>query len=455
VQVRGLATARQEARTDELTGLGNRRLLYERVESALTSRLWAEQVCLVLVDLDRFKDVNDSLGHQVGDQLLRAVGARLAHVLGPGDVIARLGGDEFAVLVGPSGGLQRAQATAERMRASLYLPFLVDGMTLHVGASMGIAAAPHAAGSRTDLLRQADVAMYAAKRLRHGIAVYEPSRDINSRERLQVATDLRRALDDDEFIVHYQPKCTMDGRVTGVEALCRWQHPRHGLLAPESFISLAEEHHLTPALTRRILRAALADCRSWRRAGLAATVSVNLSPSTLLDPGLLDDVGNALADAGLPADVLVLEITETTVMADPPRGRGVLTALHALGVRLSVDDYGTGHCSLAYLRHLPVEELKLDRSFVANVVGDKRDAAIVRSTIELAHALGMIMVAEGVEDAASAELLARMGCDLAQGYYFSRPLPLPELLAWVSLPSGPPAWSRQRHAVSAGSVPEL
>jgi diguanylate cyclase (GGDEF)-like protein len=429
--VMDFALVRAEARTDELTGLGNRRLLYEAIDTRVGRIPVGEALHLLLIDLDRFKEVNDSLGHAAGDEVLKTVAKRLAAATEPGDVLVRLGGDEFAVLLTRPGNRLGALESARHMAAGVAQPILVAGLSLQVGASIGIASAPIDSLDRTDLMRHADVAMYDAKRSRRGAAQYDSARDDNSRERLQLVSQLRDALanEPDQLVVHYQPKCTLTGTVVGVEALVRWQHPTRGLLYPDAFVQIAENNSLLPALTRHVLRTALAQCRRWRASEPHATVAVNLSVTSLLDAGLVGDTVATLARAGLPADALVLEITETMIMVDPERSRRTLHALRAHGILLAIDDYGTGHCSLAYLRDLPVQELKLDRSFVRDIAIRQQDAAIVRSTIDLAHSLGLVLVAEGVEDVEAAELLRAMDCDLAQGYYFGRPAPASATLA--------------------------
>jgi diguanylate cyclase (GGDEF)-like protein len=426
-----ITRVRQEARTDELTGLGNRRLLYETVESGLTGLGPTEFMYLLLIDLDRFKEVNDSLGHAIGDDVLLTVGSRLRTTITPGDVLVRLGGDEFALLMpGRDAGFD-VLACAQRIATVVSAPISVAGLSLQVEPSIGIACAPTDSIDRTDLMRHADVAMYDAKVNHTGHARYDPDRDDNSRERLQLIAELREvlAVDPHQLVVYYQPKCSLVGRVVGAEALVRWQHPTRGLVGPDRFVPTAENNSLMPALTRHVLHTALAQVRQWRYTDPTASVSVNLSVTSLLDEDLVDHMSSALADAGVPADALVLEITETMIMIDPERSNRTLNALSALGIKLSIDDYGTGQCSLAYLRDLPVQELKLDRSFVQHIVTKDRDAAIVRSTIELAHSLGLVLVAEGVEDLESAELLRSMGCDVAQGYYFGRPQPAAPTLA--------------------------
>jgi diguanylate cyclase len=315
--------------------------------------------------------------------------------------------------------------------AEIWAPIQLAGLSLHVEPSIGIACTPVDSQDRTDLMRHADIAMYDAKSTHIGTARYDPARDGNTRERLHLVAELRAALatDPDQIVVHFQPKCALNGRAVGAEALVRWQHPERGLLGPDKFLPAAEANSLMPALTRHVLRSALARCHRWRAADPLVTVSVNLSVTSLLDEGLAERVSAELAEAGVPPEALVLEITETTIMMDPERSNRTLQALSDRGIKLSIDDFGTGHCSLAYLRDLPVQELKLDRSFVQHIAVRDRDAAIVRSTIDLAHSLGLTLVAEGVEDAAGAALLRDMGCDVAQGYYFGRPQPGTDVLA--------------------------
>jgi diguanylate cyclase (GGDEF)-like protein len=433
------ARVRVEARTDDLTGIGNRRLLYEAIDAGLDRLTDGDGLHLLLIDLDRFKEINDSLGHAAGDEVLVTVANRLASAAEPGDVLARIGGDEFAILLTGRSARFDAVETARRAAAAIAPPVLIAGLALQIRASIGIGSVPVDALDRTDLMRHADIAMYDAKVSRSGTARYDSARDDHSRERLLLVGELRDAFahDPDQLVVHYQPKCTLTGETVGAEALVRWQHPTHGLLFPDAFVPIAENNSLMPTLTRHVLHAALAECRRWRRQAPTTTVAVNLSVTSLLDQSLVADVMAAIAAAGVPADALVLEITETMIMLDPDRSQRTLEALRAYGVLLAVDDYGTGHCSLAYLRDLPVQELKLDRSFVRDIAIRPRDAAIVRSTIELAHSLGLVLVAEGVEDRAAAELLRAMGCDLAQGYYFGRPLPAAEALAVIAATGSP------------------
>jgi diguanylate cyclase (GGDEF)-like protein len=431
-EVRALADTRRQAHTDELTGLGNRRLLQDRLGAALAARQEGEGLALLLVDLDRFKEINDSLGHHVGDELLRQLGPRFGRGLRSGDVLARLGGDEFALLLGPGGDASFATTVAQRILAHLEEPFRLEGVDLHIDASVGIALAPEHASDFTGLLQRADVAMYQAKHQGTGWELYDPERDHHSRDRLETIEQLRAAVQQGQLVLHYQPKIDLrSGRVVGVEALVRWNHPERGLVYPDQFLLIAEQTGLMRPLTLAVLEMALGQCRAWRDEGLELSVAVNLSVTSLLDTRLPHDVERLLSGAGLRASALELEITENILMADPVRARNVVTELRELGIQVSIDDYGTGYSSLSYLRELPVDELKLDRSFVMHLAGNPGAAAIVRSTVELAHSLGLRMVAEGVEDETSLVELTGFGCDMAQGYHIRRPGTAAELAVWL------------------------
>jgi diguanylate cyclase len=436
-EVRLLAESHRQALTDDLTGLGNRRLLYRQLDAALTNRPEGRAVALLIVDLDRFKEVNDALGHHMGDQLLRQIGPRLAAQLRTSDLLVRLGGDEFAILLTDTDPAS-ATGVAQRLLEGLNEPFNLDGVALHVDASIGVALCPDHADTATTLLQRADVAMYQAKAGHHGWQTYAVGGQHQARDRLQTIEDLRAALDRDELVVYYQPK--IDPRthqVLGVEALVRWAHPTQGLLYPDSFLPLAEQTGLMRQLTLIVLQTALQQGQAWRRAGLDLPVAVNLSVANLLDAHLARQVGDLLASLGLPPRALELELTEDTLMADPVRSKQVLADLRTLGLRLAVDDYGTGYSSLAYLQELAVDELKLDKSFVMRMTYDRGAAAIVRTTVDLAHSLGLTMVAEGVENETALSELARLGCDLAQGYHISKPLPADQLTGWLQDRSQP------------------
>jgi diguanylate cyclase (GGDEF)-like protein len=454
-EVRDLAESRRQANTDELTGLGNRRLVYTQLEEALEARPERGSVALLILDLDRFKEVNDALGHHLGDQLLRQIGPRLATQLRADDVLARLGGDEFAVLL-RGADADHAIEVATRLLSALERPFPLEGIALHVDASVGIAICPDHASDATAMLQRADVAMYQAKAARSGWQLYAFHPGEHGRDRLQTIEDLRTAVDNGELVLHYQPKVdARSGAVAGVEALVRWQHPVQGLLYPDTFLPLAEQTGLMRSLTTTVLRTALAQARAWRHAGLEVSVAVNLSVANLIDTHLPVEVAGLLTGFDLPASALELEITESTLMIDPERSGRVLDDLRALGVRIAVDDYGTGYSSLAYLQRLPVDELKLDKSFVLPMLEHQAGAAIVRTTIDLAHSLDLRLVAEGVETEAHLRELARLGCDLAQGYHISRPQPADALTAWLHQRTIMPAPAPPRPAASADRLSEV
>jgi diguanylate cyclase (GGDEF)-like protein len=421
---------RHQALHDALTGLPNRTLLVRRAERALRGDGLG---AMLLIDLDRFKEVNDTLGHDHGDELLVEVAGRLDAALRRGDTLARLGGDEFAVLLD---GLPDRSAVAElatRLRDAVRRPFALRGVSIDLDASIGVALYPDHGTTVGTLLQRADVAMYEAKRGRRGVVTYDAGRDPYSADRLGLVGELRRAIAADELVLHYQPKVALGtAAVTGVEALVRWQHPAHGLLAPDQFVPLAERTGVIADLTRWVVDTALAQHRAWRDEGLDLPVAVNLAAANVVDVALPDVIASLLARHEVAGDRLECEISEHTVMADPVRAAEVLARLRFLGIRLSLDDFGTGHSSLAYLKRLPLDEVKIDRSFVAGMASDENDAVIVRSTIDLARNLGLAVVAEGVETAEVMRGLARLRCDEAQGFHVSRPLPAEQLAAWLA-----------------------
>jgi diguanylate cyclase (GGDEF)-like protein len=425
---------RDASLTDELTGLPNRRLLTDRLEQALTlSRRRGTSCAVLLIDLDRFKEVNDTLGHHHGDELLRSVAGRLRAVCRSSDTVSRLGGDEFAILLPDVENLDAAVALARRCLGALHEPLLVEGVTLDVEASIGIALAPKHGQDGNALLRSADVAMYEAKENNCGVMTYDPDLDVNTPTRLALLGDLRRALQTDQLVLHYQPKVTIStGAVHGVEALVRWQHPDRGLVPPADFIPAAEGTGLILPLTIRTLELAVAQARTWLDAGTAVQVAVNLSPRCLLEPDFPQVVLDLLARHGLPAGLLRLEITEGTIMADPARALAALTSLKASGISLSIDDFGTGYSSMSYLKRLPVDELKIDRSFVSEMLTNSSDDVLVRSSIDLGHNLGLSVVAEGVEDQETADALTRLGCDVVQGYHLARPMTVAAVTDWFA-----------------------
>jgi diguanylate cyclase (GGDEF)-like protein len=418
---------------DPLSGLPNRRHFQELLGAALvTARGEGTGVAVVVLDLDRFKEINDALGHDTGDALLREVGERLrAHVDGLGRV-ARFGGDEFAVLLPTDGTPEAALAAAAELAEVVERPIRLGPLALAARASLGIAAAPQHGDDPQTLIRHADVAMYAAKGT-SGLRLYDSELDRNSPDRLALIADLRQAVEREELQVAYQPKVDPNtGRVVGAEALARWQHPERGPIPPDVFIPLAEHSGLIRPLTLHILEVALRRRAGWARAGHDLHVAVNLSPNSLLDVGLPEVVARLLAETGNPAHALTLEITESTILADPGGSLATLERLHALGVKLSIDDFGTGYSSLGRLRELPIHEVKIDKSFVQRVAEDHRDRAVVRSAVQLGHALDLQVVAEGVEDEDTYAYLAAEGCDVVQGYLLSRPLPPEEFDAWLN-----------------------
>jgi diguanylate cyclase (GGDEF)-like protein len=424
---------RRQALHDGLTGLPNRTLLNDRLHQALAhSRRTGDPVALLVMDLDQFKEVNDALGHDHGDRLLVEMSRRLQGVLRDVDTIARLGGDEFAVLVTDAADERSAVAVARRVRAALEQPFRLGGISLQTDASIGVALHPRHAHDAETLTRRADVAMYTAKRSGRGIALYDPDLDRSSVVRLALLGELRAAIATDELHLEFQPAVDLrTGEARGAEALVRWTHPVHGRVPPSELVELAEVSGLIQPLTRWVLRRAVAQARWWLDAGLDLTVAVNLSVRNLYDPELVPWVSHLLEDHRLPPDRLAVEITETRLMDDPAVALEVLGRLKALGVSTSVDDFGTGYSSLAYLKHLPLDELKVDRSFVIAMAHDDNDLTIVRSTIDLSHNLGLEVVAEGVEDAATLRALAGLGCDRAQGYLISPPLTGQALAGWA------------------------
>jgi histidine ammonia-lyase len=436
---------RHQALHDSLTGLPNRVLFGEHVDLAIDVAVReGSEFTLLLMDLDRFKDINDTLGHAAGDQLLTEIAGRLRGALRPADSFARLGGDEFACLI-PGASASAALQAAERIREAVYELLVLDDLPIQVEASIGIAIFPEHGTDGNALLRHADVAMYAAKQTGDGQCIYDPEQDTRAPASLALVGELRRALAERELILHYQPKIVLKtGRVTGVEALVRWRHPTRGLLGPDEFIPLAQETGLIRPLTLYVIGESLRQCQRWRARGHELTVAVNVSVRNLIDARFPDDVQRLLRQRGVPAALLELEITETAIVSDPYRCKTVLDRLSGMGIRLAVDDFGTGYTSLGYLRRLPINELKIDRSFVANMLDSADDAVIVRSTIDLGQNLGLEVVAEGVENEAALADLQTLGCDVAQGFHVSRPVAGEELMEWLErLPVtvGGPQWA--------------
>jgi diguanylate cyclase (GGDEF)-like protein len=407
----------------------------------------------MLIDLDRFKDINDTLGHHYGDEVLRQMAQRLTALLDPRDTVARLGGDEFAVLLRSAKHVQDGMAVAASIRRALAEPFEADGVSLELGGSVGVACHPQDGADVEALMQRADVAMYQAKEGATGVVRYSVQEDDSSLARLALAADLRRALERNEFVPYFQPKVDLrTGRVCGAEALLRWQHPTEEHLSPDVFIPLAEQTGLIVPVTLQVISAAIRECATWRARGRDLTVAVNLSARVLVDPTLPDHVEELCRCWDLPTRALVLELTESMIVDDPARALPVVERLAALGVGLSIDDFGTGYSSLEYLKVLPVREMKIDRSFVAGMADDPRDAAIVRHSIDLGRSLGLRVVAEGVESAAANDALAALGCDQCQGYYYARAMPAHEFEAWTASRERRPAGDELLAAARAAAA---
>ena len=417
---------------DTLTGLPNRAMLIDRLEQALCgSRQNGEPVVVLMMDLDRFKPINDSLGHPVGDQVLIEVAQRLRELLRESETVARFGGDEFAVLL-PSGGMHRAKSVVNQIERALAVPILTQGQPIDLGASIGIAVFPGYAEDTATLIRHADIAMYVAKRNNTSFTTYDPDFEQGKPSQLSLLGELRSAVEEDQLTLYYQPKVDLrSGASDSVEALVRWVHPKRGFVSPIDFIPFAEQTGYIKAVTRWVLEKALRQVGEWHMRGLDVKISINMSARDLMNPDLPVMVSELTTRFKIPTPLVCLEITESAVMEDPARAQETLEKLHKLGIRLSIDDFGTGHSSLAYIRRLPVKEMKIDRSFVRNMVTDKDDAVIVRSTIELGHNMGLKVVAEGVEDHAALMMLTKLGCDEAQGFFIAKPLPPDEYEAWL------------------------
>jgi diguanylate cyclase len=413
---------------DGLTNLPNRLMLQQRVKQALAER---SSVALLLLDIDNFKEINDTFGHQIGDGLLGQVGPRLRNQLEVDDLIARLGGDEFGILL-VDADAERAVKVADAV-LRVERPFVIEGHPFDMTASIGIAVFPEHGANAETLLRRAEVAMYVAKRSGNSYALYRPEDDLYDAGRLVLQADLRRAISEREIILYYQPQIAMaTGNVIGLEALARWHHALRGWIPPTEFIAVAERMGLIKPLTAYLMELAARQVVDWKASGVAIPVAVNISMRNLLDPRFPKTLGDILGATGVPARQLKLEITESALMTEPPRVLETMNQLRAMGFGFSIDDFGTGYSSLAYLQRLPVEEIKIDRSFVDKLSTNAGDAAIVRATIELAGSLGLNVVAEGVEDEATWQSLSRFGCTTAQGYLISRPMPAGDVEGWLS-----------------------
>jgi diguanylate cyclase (GGDEF)-like protein len=431
--VRQAELSERQALHDPLTGLPNRLLFDDRIERAIAQAERAgEQLAVVMLDLDRFKEVNDSLGHKAGDEVLRAVGERLRGALRGSDTAARLGGDEFGLLLPAGPGSDGFVVAIERVRAALEQSILVQELPLSIEASIGIAVFPDHGHSAEILIQRADMAMYSAKRENAPYCFFEDGTEEGAHSHLAVVGELRRALEERELVLHYQPKALLaDGEVRSVEALVRWEHPVRGLIYPDAFIPAAQETGLIRPLTLYVLDEALRQCRAWRDENLGLSVSVNLSTRNLLDLEFPGQVKALLAQWELEPSLLELELTESAMLANTKRTTAVLGELSELGVRLAIDDFGTGYSSLAYLRHLPIDKIKIDRSFVTGMGHEGADLAIVRCTIDLGLNLGLDVVAEGVETLEVWQQLRALGCTSAQGYYLCPPVPPEQLRDWL------------------------
>ncbi|HKP91035.1 MAG TPA: EAL domain-containing protein [Thermoleophilaceae bacterium] len=432
---RQAAEKEEQALSDGLTGLPNRTMFQTMIERAMTGVGRRKKMGVVmLMDLDRFKDVNDTLGHHNGDLLLQRIGSRLHSVLRDTETVARLGGDEFAILLPEVPDRQSVVPVVRRVLKVLEEPVVVGGLALQCEGSIGLAIFPEHGTTVESVMRAADVAMYMAKENRSGYEFYDARRHEHRHDagRLALIGELRRAMDETELVLYYQPKIDLEtGTATGVEALARWHHPERGLLSPDEFIPLAERSNLLRPMTLYLLDSALRQANAWRTRGLEVSVAVNLSMQNLIDLRLPNDLARLLTSWRLPPGSLELEITESTIMADHRRAMTILSRLNKMGVTLTVDDFGTGYSSLAYLQSLPVSSIKIDKSFVMAMAEDPGNATIVQSTIDLGHNLGLKVVAEGVENAESYNKLASLGCDYAQGYFLSRPLSPDRATVWL------------------------
>jgi diguanylate cyclase (GGDEF)-like protein len=417
---------------DTITALPNRTLFNARLKEAV-ARYASEgrPLAVLLMDVDRFKSINDTLGHHSGDLVLQAVAERLRQCVREPDLVGRLGGDEFAVLI--AGDLARAWAVGRMIQGIFERPISLEGRPIDVGLSIGIAHCPTHGEDPWLLLRRADIAMYAAKRDKSGIAVYDASHDQFRAEHLSLLSDLRRAIAEGELLLHYQPKLDLRrSQIVGVEALVRWRHPQRGMVAPVEFLPFAEQTGVIIHVTRWVVESALRQCGAWRAAGLRLHVSLNVSSRDLLDRDLAETLVTSARRHGVPPESIVVEVTESALMEDPQRAQQTLLELKQHRFRIAIDDYGTGYSSLAYLQRLHCDELKIDRSFVMHVAERDKDAAIVRSTVDLGHSLGLSVVAEGVESDAVIQTLRGLGCDVAQGFGIARPIAAGELADWLA-----------------------
>ncbi len=425
--------AAYEATHDSLTGLPNRTLFIDRLQQATTSaRRNGQMLGVFILDMDRFKEVNDSLGHYNGDRLLKLLAMRISGVLREVDTLARIGGDEFGFIFSGLKDKSNLGKIAKKLKKSLSTPFALDDISLDVQVSIGATFFPEHGQDADTLMQRADVAMYAAKKNNLDFFIYSKDLDKDSQHRLTLMGELRHAINNDELLLHYQPKITNEElKIFAVEALVRWQHQNHGLMPPNEFIPMAERTGLIKDLTIWVLKNSLRQCSEWRDDNFIVDLAVNISSHSLLDLDFPEVLTGILAAQDFPPDSLILEITETTIMADPKRSLDILHRLTDMGIKLSIDDFGTGYSSLEYLKRLPVRELKIDKSFVMDMLKDESDATIVNAIIQLGHNLGLEVVAEGVESQETLDKLKVMGCDLLQGFHICRPLPQEHFITWA------------------------
>lgn len=429
-----------QALHDPLTDIPNRSLLSDRLQQALhTATRENNSVALMIMDLDGFKEINDTMGHHSGDLVLKAVASRLCNTLRRSDTAARLGGDEFAVVLPGIKNKETTVSLAQKLIQAVQAPLMLEDRSIDIGVSLGIALYPEQGEDAGTLMQRADMAMYAAKRGQSGYAFYAAEADQYSLDRLALQSELRYAIEHDQLVLHYQPKIDFSsGHISGVEVLVRWQHPRHGLMFPDDFIPLAEKTGLIKPLTVWVVHQALRQCRDWRDSGLPVRVAVNISAASLLDLQLPGIIMQALEKTGTEPAWLELEITETTIMREIAIATDAMAKLSTMGVRLAIDDFGTGYSSMAYLQKLPVKQIKIDKSFVMHMNSNENDAVIVHSLIELGHNMRLSVVAEGVESREIWEQLKALGCDFAQGYYMSRPLSQEKMAEWLEQSSWGP-----------------
>jgi diguanylate cyclase (GGDEF)-like protein len=422
-----------EATHDSLTGLPNRLLFIDRLQQATNAAKRDDTLLGVLIlDMDRFKEVNDTLGHHNGDRLLKQVALRLSGVIRETDTLARIGGDEFGFVLNNLQNRSDVEEIADKIKKSLSIPFALENLSFEVQVSIGATLYLEHGKDPDTLIQRADVAMYVAKQNNHNIALYSKDFDKHSPHRLTLMGELRQAIKNDELLLHFQPKVISEtGELHAVEALVRWDHPIHGIMQPGEFIPLAERTGLIEDLTHWVLKKSLQECSFWHQKMINIGIALNISSSCLLNPEFPEILQSLLASYNFPAESLIMEITETSIMVDPDRSLEILNHIHQNGVNLSIDDFGTGYSSLSYLKKLPVSELKIDKSFVTDMLHSESDATIVNATIQLGHNLGLKVVAEGVEDEQTFNMLQSMGCDFQQGFFISKPLPHEALSTWI------------------------